>query len=80
MTGSINYMITNISLLQPVAQGFMEKTAVNNATKIVTRRLNVTDLQESVMEDVNQDGQGSHVMMVRTLYHTYKTIIIIHIL
>lgn len=58
MTGSINYMITNNSFLQPVAQGFMEKTAVNNVTKIVTRRLNVTDLQESVMEDVNQDGQG----------------------
>lgn len=67
MTGSINYMITNNSLLQPVAQGFMEKTAVNNVTKIVTRRLNVTDLQESVMEDVNQDGQGSHVMMVRII-------------
>lgn len=58
MTGSINYMITNNSLLQPVAQGFMEKTAVNNVTKIVMRRLNVTNLQESVMEDVNQDGQG----------------------
>lgn len=37
---------------------------MNNVTIIVTRRLNVTDLQESVTEDVNQDGQGSRVMMV----------------
>lgn len=37
---------------------------MNNVTIIVTRRLNVTDLQEIVMEDVNQDGRGSLVMMV----------------
>lgn len=61
-------MITNnryYSLLQPVVQDFMEKIARNNVTIIVTRRLNVTDLQEIATEDVNQDGQGSHVMMVR---------------
>lgn len=43
---------------------FLEKTAVNNVTIIVTRRLNVIDLQENATEDVNQDGQGSLVMML----------------
>lgn len=65
--GIIKYMNTNnrdFSLLQPVVRDFMEKTAVSNATIIVTRRLNVIDLQESATEDVNQDGQGSRVMMV----------------
>lgn len=36
---------------------------MSNVTIIVTRRLNVIDLQESATEDVNQDGQGSRVMM-----------------
>lgn len=65
--GNIKYMNTNnrdFSLLQPVVRDFMEKTAVNNVTTIVTRRLNVIDLQESATEDVNQDGQGSPVLMV----------------
>lgn len=54
----------DFSLFQPVIWDFMEKTAVSNVTTIVTRRLNVIDLQEIAMEDVNQDGQGSHVLMV----------------
>lgn len=69
--GNIKNKITNnryFSLLQPVVQDFMETTAVNNVTIIATRRLNVIDLQESAMEDVNQDGQGTHVMMVM-LWH-----------
>lgn len=60
MTGDINCMITNdryFSLLQLVVQVFMEKAALNNVTIIVTIPRNVTDLQESAMEDVNQDGQ-----------------------
>lgn len=56
------------TLLQPVVQDFMETTAVNNVTIIATSRLNVIDLQESAMEDVNQDGQGTPVMMVM-LWH-----------
>lgn len=65
--GNIKYKITNnrdFSLLQPVVKDFMETTAMNNVTTIVTRRLNVIDLQEIAKEDVNQDGQGSPVMMV----------------
>lgn len=54
----------DFSLFQPVIRDFMEKTAVSNVTTIVTRRLNVIDLQEIATEDVNQDGQGSHVLMV----------------
>lgn len=68
MTGNINCMITNdryFSLLQLVEQVYMEKTAGDNVTIIVTRPPNVTDLQEIATEDVNQDGQGSLVMMVR---------------
>lgn len=60
MTGDINCMITNdryFSLLQLVVQVFMEKAALNNVTIIVTIPPNVTDLQESATEDVNQDGQ-----------------------
>lgn len=71
LAGSIKYIITNnrdFSLLQPVVKDFLEKTAVNNVTIIVTRRLNVIDLQENATEDVNQDGQGSLVMMV-LLWH-----------
>lgn len=67
LAGSIKYIITNnrdFSLLQPVVKDFLEKTAVNNVTIIVTRRLNVIDLQENATEDVNQDGQGSLVMML----------------
>lgn len=59
----------------PVVRDFMEKTAVNNVTTIVTRRLNVIDLQEIAKEDVNQDGQGSPVMMPvknRTLEQTVQ--------
>lgn len=69
MTGDINCMITNdryFSLLQLVVQVFMEKAALNNVTIIVTIPRNVTDLQESAMEDVNQDGQEYLVIMVRT--------------
>lgn len=69
--GNIRYKITNnrdFSLLQPVVRDFMEKTAVSNVTIIVTRRPNVIDLQEIATEDVNQDGQGSPVMMVM-LWH-----------
>lgn len=36
---------------------------MSNVTITVTRRLNVIDLQEIATEDVNQDGQGSRVMM-----------------
>lgn len=57
--GNIKYKITNnrdFSLLQSVVQDFMETTAVNNVTTIVTRLLNVIDLQEIAKEDVNQDG------------------------
>lgn len=71
LAGSIKYIITNnrdFSLLQPAVKDFLEKTAVNNVTIIVTRRLNVIDLQEDATEDVNQDGQGSLVMMV-LLWH-----------
>lgn len=50
-------------VIRPVVRDFMEKTAVSNVTIIVTRRLNVIDLQEIATEDVNQDGQGSPVMM-----------------
>lgn len=42
----------------------MEKTAVKNVTRTVTRPPNVTGLQESATEVVNQDGKGSRVMMV----------------
>lgn len=42
----------------------MEKTVRNNVAIIVTRPLNVTDLQESVTEDVNQDGEETLVIMV----------------
>lgn len=41
---------------------------MSNVTIIVTRRLNVIDLQEIATEDVNQDGQESPVMMVM-LWH-----------
>lgn len=70
--GNIRYKITNnrdFSLLQPVVQDFTETTAVNNVTTIVTRLLNVIDLQEIAKEDVNQDGQGSPVLMVM-LWHS----------
>lgn len=83
MTGNINYMITNNrSLLQLVVQVFMEKTAGNNVAIIVTIPSDVTDLQESAMEDVNQDGRGSLVTMVsisNSITNLEKTIIIIHI-
>lgn len=83
MTGNINYMITiNRSLLQLVVQVFMEKTAGNNVAIIVTIPSDVTDLQESAMEDVNQDGRGSLVTMVsisNSITNLEKTIIIIHI-
>lgn len=42
----------------------MEKTVVKNVTIIVTRPSDVTELQESATADVNQDGQGSLVMIV----------------
>lgn len=42
----------------------MEKTVVKNVTIIVTRPSGVTELQESATADVNQDGQGSLVMIV----------------
>lgn len=38
--------------------------AVTNAVQTVTLPVDVTDLQESVMEGVNQDGQGSFVIRV----------------
>lgn len=83
MTGNINYMITNNrSLLQLVVQVFMKKTAGNNVAIIVTIPSDVTDLQESAMEDVNQDGRGSLVTMVsisNSITNLEKTIIIIHI-
>lgn len=83
MTGNINYMITNNrSLLQLVVQVFMEKTAGNNVAIIVTIPSDVTDLQESAMEDVNKDGRGSLVTMVsisNSITNLEKTIIIIHI-
>lgn len=48
---------------------------MNNVTTIVTRLLNVIDLQEIAKEDVNQDGQGSPVLMAvknRTMEKTVQ--------
>lgn len=36
----------------------MVRTAVNNAVQTATWSIVATDLQESVVEGVNQDGQG----------------------
>lgn len=42
----------------------MEETAVKNVTITATWQGNVTYLQESVPEDVNQDGQEWFAMIV----------------
>lgn len=46
----------------------MKKTAGDNVTVIVTRPPEVTGLQESVPEDVNQNEQESIVIRVKTIY------------
>lgn len=56
---NLQFMLTNNrSLLQSVVRVFMEQTAENDVAINVTKPSDVTKLQESATEDVNQDGQG----------------------
>lgn len=56
---NLQFMLTNNrSLLQSVVRVFMEQTAGNDVAINVTKPSDVTKLQESATEDVNQDGQG----------------------
>lgn len=54
----------------------MVMIAVTNAVQTVTLPVDVTDLQESVMEGVNQDGQGSFVIRCASQATMVKTAVI----
>lgn len=59
------YLFANI--LQIVQRGIMVRTAVQNVVQTVSWPMNVTGLQENVMEGVIKDGQEIHVIRVNNI-------------